>query len=509
MIRIKNISIFAEWILTQDSINIFNRSFEENLMINVFYCPNRFWKTTLFQILRDFFRFDDKKIDISKVRIENYIVNKIEISLEIKGFTKSLSYTLRESDKKQWNKVLSSNISEADIHDLNKEIFNQNKLIKDTDNNKNIWLWGKITIPSLTRFNFLSNDRIISSKSEESYIVDSHKDWKAKWILLNYILWDNFTFQWRSNLETMTSIYSYHFNKNRIEELETEKKQIKWQKTDHWLFEYKSKEIELQISNIEEELQRERASLLDIECAMKKLNSLLKEAKSYLWENNDFIKILYQELDELEKTKNEIHNNEIQIKEKLENSISENQNWISNNISNYERLEIEIKKLSSMNDINQSVADYYETIKNTNRDQLLDIYKELIEFTWFKWAIVNLDILKVNVNRVKDYSQAILYCCRIIFLVALQIYKQKNNTARTLWIWFFDWLLDWVWFSLMKNLLNGINSYFNKYPEHKAQLFFFIPKISDEKDSFDVFLEENKQLIYTHEIKNKDKLFST
>lgn len=487
---IKSIRFFATDILSKQEVEVF--SFQPIIGVNVFYCQNGFWKSSLFRILREVFRLEESlTLPFEKIKIEWYSFSKITIVLSIKETEFVLEYRLNEQTGK-WDRMANQDTIDMLIND----VFNQK--ISDNEIERKSFMDKRITVPSLNRFVFCSNDRIISNDSKDSDIIDSHRDWKAKWVLFDYILGTDFHVGQESTVQSMQNVYKFLKNEYSIQELNKGIEKNKWNEKEFGLFSPIQEEKMEEIKKKQGLFQTSNIALIDLEYALDKLSKLLSD----VWdkeEYSDLRKVMEEEYENLESFRDECQNRYSDVALELDNTIKEYSDWIDTVYSQETRDTKEIQKLERENSYLKSYHESYSQIINTNRDKFKWFFYSFLDGFNYQNCSVDLDTLKLDISDIEDYSEATLKICRISFLLALLLYKKENDSAKNLWIWFFDWLLDWVWYEKIQKLIELMENL-------GIQVFFFIPKlISDwNKDEFFAFLSQNENIkLFPTEWKNK------
>lgn len=490
---IKSIDFFAIDILSKKEVKTF--SFQPIFGVNVFYCPNGYGKSSLFRILREVFRLEEAPtFPFEKIKIEWYNFSRITVLLSIDEVEFKLEYKLNEKTRK-WARIVDQNTIDIFIS----KVYNQK--ISDNEIEKKSFMDKRITIPSLNRFVFCSNDRIISNDSKDSDVIDSHRDWKAKWVLFDYILGTNFQADSESTVQSMQNVYKFLKNEYSIQELNKGIEKNKWDKKDFWLFS-PIQEEKIQEIHIKQVLfQDSDIALIDLKYALDKLSELLTD----VWdkkEYSDLRTVIEEEYRNLSTFKEECQNRYTSMALELKTTIQEYSDWIDTTYSQETRDIKEIEKLEKENNLLEKYHEAYLEIISPNREKFLLFFYTFLRTFNYQNCIVDLDTLKLNISNIEDYSEATLKICRICFLLSLLLYKKENSIAKNLWIWFFDWLLDGVWYDKIQNLINEL-------VEKNVQIFLFIPKlISDaNKDDFLDFLSQN-QKVKLFPVERGDKIFT-
>ncbi len=490
---IKNIEFTATHILTKEESSVF--SFQPICGINIFYCPNGFGKSSLFRILKEVFRLEDTiKLPIEKIQLEWYQLSKISILLQIQEKEYLLEYCLNEKTGK-WCTNLAQDIKNQLIN----EVYNQK--ISDEEIEKKCFMDKRITVPSLNRYVFCSNDRIIANDSKDSDIIDSHRDGKAKGVLFDYILGSNFQNKGETIIQSIQKVYKFLKNEYDIQKLITQIEKNKGDIKDFGLFTPIQQEKIKEIKKKQDLFQDSNIALIDIEYALHKLSELSDE----IWNDERYydIKIIIQEeLKNLTLIKKDYQNNHELVLSDLHTTIEEYSDWIDINYSQEKRDVEEVKKLEKENSLlKKNYKDYSKMIQD-NRNKFIKLFTKFLEAFDYDNCLVDLDTLKLDISKIENYSEATLKLCRICFLLSLLLFKKENNGVRNLWIGFFDWLLDGVWYEKIQKLVN-ISA------DLGIQVFFFIPKLTSNsnEDEFLTFLSQNKK-IKIFPIEGKEKIFT-
>ena len=493
---ISKINIKAKHILSDKIIDVFN--FEPKKWINIFYCPNWFWKSTLFKILKEVFSFDGEFLyDIPYIEIDWFHLYSITIDFNIWDKRYPLVYEYKNDRQLLERKF--------DVEDLVKKIYNQKEIIKNKEKDKKSFMDSRTTAASLNRYWFINSDRILSTDWNWSSIIDSHKDWKAKWVLFDYILWMELGTEWTGDVPNLNS--AYYFCKNEYKINQYKKELAKWQKDDKkkfWLFEQEQQEKMRDLSGFEDDLREMNIATMDLSHAIYKLQLLLQEIK-WKEEFSDFEIIINEELQNLNSIKDEYEKHMEDNRSILKDKIDEYKDWIESEEIKYVKLTKDIEDLEKENLYLNPAYDKYKKKQNNNRKDFNKIYKQLLKDLNYEKCDYDLDELKIKVDKIVNASEATLKICRILFFISLQKLKSENDKIRNLWIWFYDWVLDWVWYDKIMKLLQ-ITKWFN------VQTFYFIPKLVDWND-VDSFENKLIELYKSNEIKlyekwDKEKIFS-
>ncbi len=492
--RISQINVKAKHVLSWEIIDIFN--FSPIKWINIFYCPNGYWKSTLFKYLKEILSFDTNDIldDVPHIEVEWYFLYSIFITLNIWKEQFNLEYKYKE-DKKQLVRLY-------DPQELIKKIYKQNPNLKEND--KKNFMDKRTSPASLNRYSFINSDRIMSSDGFWSWIIDSHKDWKIKWVLFDYILWMTIEKTEIKNSEILNASYYFCKNEYLINKHKEELKKVDIWKKDFWLFADEQREKITELRWYENDFQELNIATIDLNHAINKLTSMLNEIR-WKKEFEDFEKIINLELINLTNIKDEYISMLDENRNELNNKIDEYKDRIQTNQIEYVKLEKEIEKMEKENlNLEPQYKKYLEK-KELNRKNFMSIYKDLLNQFWFQWCEIKLDELKLDVRWINNSSEATSKICRLLFFIALQKLKKESDLVRNLWIWFYDWVLDWVWYDKIYKIFQTTQTF-------NVQSFYFIPKLIDwiDPDPFKNKLIElekkwNLKLFNTW---NKDKIFS-
>lgn len=490
---ISKINFKAKDLLSDKIIDVFD--FEPKKWINIFYCPNWFWKSTLFRILKEIFSFDSEfLVNIPSIKIDWFYLYSIIIDLNIWDEKYSLEYKYR-ADKEKLERMF-----ETDV--LVKKIYDQYKRFNDKE--KKSFMDSRISPSSLNRYAFINSDRILSADWDWSSIIDSHRDWKIRWVLFDYVLWMKFEESEEENLKKLNA--SYYFCKNEYN-LERAKKELSkmWKnEKDFWLFSVEQKEKMEELWNFQNDFQELNISMVDLNHAMNKLSCILKEIK-WKMEFSDLEKVIIYEVDNLKSIKDCYEKNLENTKLELDIKIEEYKDWVQKDQIEYIKLRKDIERIEKENKLLEEEYRKYSDKKEKNRKTFICYYKEFLKSLGYEKCDFNLDKLELKIKNIENASEATLKMCRLLFFVSLLKLKSENYKIRNLWIWFYDWVLDWVWYDKIISLLQVIK-------EINMQTFYFIPKLTDQND-FDSFenklieLEKNKEIKLYERWANK-KIFS-
>lgn len=490
--RISKINVKAKNILSDELIDIFD--FEPKKWINIFYCPNWFWKSTLFKVIKEILSFDSSnELNIPTINIDWYHIYSILVELNIWSEKFPLKYVYKESKQQLERKF--------EIEDLIKKIYNQTKR---TIKEEKSFMDSRTSPASLNRYSFINSDRILSSDWNRSSIIDSHRDWKIKWVLFDYILWMKFENSEEENLKNLNASYYFCKNEHNIKKYKNELTKMWKDKKDFWLFSVEQEEKMKELWDYQNDFQELNISIVDLNYAINKLNNILEEIE---WKEafNDLEKVVVEELNNLNQIKDfceeNLRNNKIDLDIKLE----EYKDWVQNDQIQYIKLKKDIEDLEEKNKSLKMIYKKYSDKKEKNRKDFESTYKSFLKELDLENCEFDIDELKLDINNIENASEATLKICRILFFLSLQKLKSDDDKIKNLWIWFYDWVLDWVWYDKIINLLQ-ITKWIT------MQTFYFVPKLVDSKDT-DPFENKLIDLEKKWEIKlykkwDNEKIFS-
>lgn len=515
--RIKKIEFF--WGKTKlDTKKVFN--WEDTRPINFFYFQNWYGKSTLFRLIHEIIVnlwenkvqsiWDGFTIDKEK----KIYLNKIVILIQLKDQQFSLLYERKTENspvKLQWNPFGDKNFFSGLSFDkyFQANIFNQNEPLVYINEK-----WGQekrnTTVKSLCRFNFLSDEDYYKQWWVECHLADTHKDGSGRWVLFNYVLWENIDDFDRNLIQAVWT--SLKFEKD-IAKLN---KQIKIMENELWVNEWWAFDSTIEeyvdaVSNNILEFKNDRIKSKELDLAINKLNVLLKDL-DILWDDKEIFK--------------EMINQENLYLSDYRNKLSKKMNELQNHINDNDLLNVNrFKELKSIQDEFKmkkdyceknlsSVEKYKEKRFSDKRDVLYKnykvIYSNLLD-CWYKEALLDEKNLMVKLNKWDFRWDWHLRCSRVLYLIALQIYKEKHSEARTLGILFFDAPFYGV---TLKNEVNVLKNIVKYYRENNinTQVFFFDTRITsyENDDELVTFFNENNDIVYSHlRNKNTDKIFAS
>lgn len=482
----------------------------DNQPINIFYFQNGYGKSTLYQILNKVICFEKTiPTDLIKLNNKDYQIDEILVKVKLKEDLYTLTYRKKFPNS---TTLEIANIDEkwfgidALSNRVEKEIYNQNNpLIYITLDKKT---QRRTTIESLARFNFLDDESYYHQKSKECDLADTHKDGEWKRVLFNYILWEDLS---DMPLDIMQQVWTHKkLTSNILPELERQYAKLPNDEEDG-LFGDIFKEQQSQLISQEAELKDYKIIKKDAEFWLLKIKDLLSNTqilekhqyvKTFLEKEREFlltfISNVDQKVDEIfSKIKLNAPNmadlvHQISEREALKSRIEETTSYIKNTLS--------------------AVRRYEDRPRDVLYSAYQSIYDPLLSKAGYKWnASLNNKTLKVILRTGDKLWDGHLRLARLLYLVALQLYKKTFTKARTLGVWFFDAPFYGV---TLTNVVTFFDSIVDYYKKHQAdtQLFFFMTRITDyeNNDHLEKFIQDNNQYIYNHPRNKKtNKMFTT
>ncbi len=494
-LRIKSISAFWDKIMNSKSKELFSWK-DTNKPINIFYYNNWYWKTTLFTFIKKSLIWEKIKDKFISVFIMKLIIDDKEYTIN-NSPTNGISVILNKKDitYEKFKKI------------LEEKVLNKNEKLSVAWRNTQ-WEQKRNTLESLLRFNFFSDDEFKKFNQQSCTLINSDLDGDTKWILLNYILWEQFN---KEKEYLFKTAYRYWAKQKIIWNTQTIWKTYKEYFVDDAQMQFID-DPEIEFNNLVKNKISIKDSLIKLEAILIKLEKLKNESNLYL-DNSELVKklITEEELNCLEKKKEFLNQYSI-IKNRINDLIADYWDiikWIPSNT----RKSIELRKaaLDYVNKNKLLVEDYYRNNKLLFNKYNNWFIKELTKWI-FNFSNITLDNreLKLSIwwwsdERKWDWR---LKTLRFLSLIGIILYKAQNKEARNLWIWFFDSPFYGVDINNSTKSINSISNFINKN-RINTQLFIFATKeeINEVTDSFQTELSLNNN-VYFHPYEEKDFLIS-
>lgn len=499
MVKINSIYIFwhEEPLLTKEPKLLFSWK-NEGKPIVMFYYNNGYWKTTLFSLIKDVFQWNHIK--------EEYIGR-----MEMEVIISDIKYQITNSHV--WINILRGNevISFNEYKNiLEKQVLNKNENLLVTWKNIS-WQQQRNTLESLLRFNFFTDDeyRKDTNNKHRCSLINSDLDWETKWILLDYILWEDFDknkidlfkiayrYWAKQRIEKSTKnigeIYSYYFDNNAQTSI-FEKPEVDFDKAIREKFEYK--DIILQIEAIE-----------------AKLIELKNENISFLNNNQLVNSLITNELQEIKKVKKE-YTNQYDVINKRLIDLKDNFWDIINQVDTEAKKDILERRiaLKYISEHKNKIETYFSGDHKKFEVYLNQVLQELVKWVFdFKNIVFDFRRLKLEIVWTEEKKwDGRLKTLRFLSLIGIILFKAKfQKDTRNLWIWFFDAPFYGV---DMINSVKAINSISKFINENKinTQLFLFVTKDEKpwKKDSFEEDLKDDENIYFHPYFPEKEYLLS-
>lgn len=500
-------------------LDLFNR--KDVKPINFFYFQNWYGKTTLFRLLhyiitswwekyqkpipREYCEFEEDKFIT--------YINEIWIDIQIEEYLLSFTY------KRVWEapilKLFSNSFSDYLFSEwmdfssfFQQKVFHQvNHLVYINDNEKEKRV---TTVKSLARFNFLSDQDFYKISSTECHLADTHKDGNGRWVLFNYMLGEDIS---KFDKYIMQSVATYLKFEDDIQMMERDKKKMVAKRNIS---------SEQTMDNVDDYFQDISEKVLSLRT--------LKVKKKEIWIALARLQKMKESLVVFPKNELQIYDNLISMEEQELtmfladlNTEEDKITWIVEQ-SNFKKLHEyeEFKKinwdifrkkdflLKNLKYVQRYKDEFYEKKRSILYANFSKIYKDLLA-CWYSNAFLNKQTLLVTLKKGKFRWDGHLRCARLLYLIALQIYKELYSEARLLGMLFVDAPFYWVSLQYEVNLLQHLVNYYKEY-NLETQLFFFDTRITsyDRQDELCDFFEDNNDLVYVHPRNIKfNKLFST
>lgn len=519
LFRIKKIEfIWWDSKLSKDQLFLW----EDVKPINFFYFQNWYGKTSLFKILHylvtSWWESKIKAIpqnlcEFTETKGTTYI-NKINFNVQIWEDVVLLIY------ERSWSKlILSSNsLQEKLFNDaIDFSNFFQSKVLNQSEylvyiNEKNEQEKRTTTVKSLSRFNFLSDQDFYKISSTECHLADTHKDGNGRRVLFNYILWEDISWFEKNIMQSVATYLKYQNDISNLTRKIKKAKEVLMINDSEWLLNNEVEEYTNTIANKLEKLKLIKIRQKEAKIAIERLLSISQNLNLFEKEYKDwYIKIINNEISYLEDF---IRSSE-SVKLKISLSLEETD---FQKLGEYEEVKnqcLERKQKEDFLSRNLYAVDIYKKEKyELSRKELYksfkEIYKDLLS-CWYKNASLNNQSLMIKLEKWDFRGDGHLRCARMLYLIALQIYKEKHPKARTLGAIFYDAPFYWVTLKYEINLLDHLVKYYKKHDLH-TQLFFFDTRITsyEKDDELCEFFNKNNDIIYVHPRNKKcDKIFAS
>lgn len=480
--KIKKISLInadGGFFWQENRIEIYDK--RNDKPIDIFYIPNKQWKTLIFNALNFLFSYDrDNYVkDTNK-----YLTVEVEFELEGKIFTYFWSYknfVVKDeegNEVKNFGAVLEKSLWMEDI-DL---MYHQTK---------------RNTLKSLNRFVFLTYEGIRDKEKEnEIPLVNSNYDGGSKKVILAYFLWADIEknmFEVISNLE---------YKKNYIEEREKKFSP----------YEENLRQMNLWKDGLDKafyDLQEKRQLLWDVTIASGELEKLRNDYIFLFGREGDDINFLDSEVNSIKHIKETVTKDikELKVNIKKWNVLEQWQylSGVHNIFKSKDLLEYEIfkrykKEIEELNKwyglekIQTYISEHIDKYIKDFKLFLDDLYEEFIKQSVDKWLIKQEDIIDYknaivfNEDELKIHisfgtSEWVRKAIRVLSFMWLHLYSLNKKKVRSIDISFYDTFIENTGKEYRDAIFDSIFNFILKNDYRTSKMMLFISDIERSQKS--------------------------